>query len=1085
MNKLKKLLKHLPLITAATAMGLGVFVIKGTKEKKPVEEAAATYTNGDAATYYNGIGNATGDSLLTALRSLNGSKRKSQVGYKPMLNNPSTGYYITDPGTGNNTITTFYSGKSNSGTSGLNREHVWPDSRGGNLVEDDIHMPRPTLIAENGSRGNSFFVQGKKSSTAGWDPAMESFGLESYRGDSARIVFYCVVASSSLSLVDKENDSTSSNTMGKLSDLLRWNIEYPVLDREKTRNEGAEYLQGNRNPFIDHPEYACKIWGNTNSTTKSICDNATYPTEAHTAGIRTDDGYTIGSTNTTVYSLAVGETVNFLPFVDGAYNSGVSWTLSNYDVASSIYYGRGSYTNGVTIEGLAAGTSVLTVSYSYNDNGETKYATASVTISVTASGGGGSSSGGQAEGVENLTSATYTVSSTSAVSTTGTAPATSSAEYSQTYGTKEQITDGNSATLTLSGYSGKVITGIKLNMHSNGSKGAGSFTASVGTDPIANTSGNFNTWYDNTSFGTTNRDVNVTLTNSSRIVGSGEDVTLTIEGTTNSLYIHSYTITYGTPTEQGGSSGSEEVTLSSITATGMTQNYNVGDTFSFDGVLRANYSNNTSGEVLPTSVSSPDMSTSGNKTITLSYTEDGVTKTTTYTIYVAEVQKTLTSISVSTAPTKTSYYVGDNFNPAGLVITRTYEDSSSDTYTYSGHTSEFSFTPSLSASLNVSNTSVTITYGGKSTTQAISVSEAPFVNTIAALYNKSAGTLSGNTFYGLYMGYTIHTNKSGTVTYYDLFVGNGEYAILIYGCYTSLPSFEEFETGLSVTGGYLNIYNNLYEVCNYANSTNYSITISQISSSQISEYVAPISMYTITGDEAGDNAQDKKTASRLATLSGTVKQAPVKSETSDDKTAIVTLANGNDVSVFIKANAGLDYDKLNSALTVGNSVNLKGFTSIYKTQYQFVNPQVVEASATYGYEDFAQDILDLTNSICSSSGEKESSLSGVWMNLEVNKYSQLQESAKLVLVGYSANKDSSDVTAQAMARYDQICRKYASCTNFIGRSGAEYISASSKLSINNDGSNGSMAIILVVSLFSTSSLLVLLVIKKKRNSMGR
>ena len=873
--------------------------------------------------------------------------------------------------------------------------------------------------------------------------------------------------------------------MGKLSDLLKWNINYPVLDREKTRNEGAEYLQGNRNPFIDHPEYACKIWGNTNSTTKSICDNATYPTDAHTAGIRTDDGYSIGTSNTTVYSLAVGETVNFLPFVDGAYNSSVSWSLSNYEVASSIYYGRDSYTNGVTIEGLAAGTSVLTVSYSYSDNGETKYATASVTITVTASGGGGSSGGGQAEGVENLTSATYTVSSTSAVTKTGTAPATSSASYSQTYSTKEQITSGNSATLTLSGYSGKVITGITLNMHSNGDKGAGSFTASVGNDPIASTSGKFDTWYDNTSFGTTNRDVTVTLTNSSRIVGSGEDVTLTIQGTTNSLYIHSFTITYGTPSEQGGS-GSEEATLVSISASGMTQNYTVGDTFSFDGVLRANYSDETSGEVLPTNVSTPDMTTSGNKTITLSYTEDGVTKTTTYTIYVAEVAKTLVSISVSTAPTKTSYYVGDNFNPAGLVIKRTYEDSTYDTYTYSGHTSEFGFSPSLSESLSVSDTSVTITYGGKSTTQEISVSQAPFVNTIAALYNKSeAVTLSGNTFYGLYMGYTIHKNKSGTVTYYDLFVGNGEYAILVYGCYTSLPSFTAFETGLSVTGGYLNIYNNLYEVCNYVNSTNYSITISQISSSQISEYVAPISMYTINGDEAGDNAQDQKTASRLATLSGTVKQAPVKSESSDDKTAIVTLSNGNDVSVFIKANAGLDYDKLNSALTVGNSVNLKGFTSIYKTQYQFVNPQVVEASSTYGYEDFAQDILDLTNSICSSSGDKESSLSGVWMNLEVNKYSQLQDSAKLVLVSYSANKDSSDVTAQAMARYDQICRKYASCTNFIGRSGAEYISAASKLSINNDGNNTSMAIILVVSLFSTSSLLVLLVIKKKRNSMGR
>ena len=220
--------------------------------------------------YYNGIDD-TASNLLSQLRSLNSKKRTSTVGYKNMLNNPEKGFYVTDPGNGANTITTFYSGKNNNGTSGLNREHVWPDSRGGNYVEADIHMPRPTLTKENGSRGNSFYVEGKCSPYGGWDPAKEDFGLESYRGDSARIIFYCVIASNQLSLVDKENDSTDAHTMGKLSDLLKWNLEYEVLEREQVRNNGAQSLQGNRNPFIDHPEYACKIWGNTNDATKKVC----------------------------------------------------------------------------------------------------------------------------------------------------------------------------------------------------------------------------------------------------------------------------------------------------------------------------------------------------------------------------------------------------------------------------------------------------------------------------------------------------------------------------------------------------------------------------------------------------------------------------------------------------------------------------------------------------------------------------------------------------------------------------------------------------------------------------------------------
>lgn len=222
--------------------------------------------------YYESISDSlTGEDLLDALNKLNNKKRKTTVGYKTMLNEPSKGFYVTDPGTGSSTITTFYSGKNNNGTKGLNREHVWPKSRGGNLVEGDIHMPRPTLNAENGSRGNSFYVEGMCDPENGWDPAMESFGLESYRGDSARIIFYCAIANKDLTLVDKTDDNDNNKTMGKLSDLLKWNLKYNVLERENIRNKGAESLQGNRNPFVDHPEYACRIWGNTNATTKSIC----------------------------------------------------------------------------------------------------------------------------------------------------------------------------------------------------------------------------------------------------------------------------------------------------------------------------------------------------------------------------------------------------------------------------------------------------------------------------------------------------------------------------------------------------------------------------------------------------------------------------------------------------------------------------------------------------------------------------------------------------------------------------------------------------------------------------------------------
>ena len=237
----------------------------------------------DPGDYYGTITDSmTGETLLNALRAINKEAKKSEVGYSAMGTSASGKFKYTDydPSTvqydENNqpygtTIVSFYSG--NKMTS-FNREHVWPNTHGGNLVEDDIHMPRPTIPAENGSRGHSFYIEGMKSNkNEGWDPAMEDFGVESYRGDSARIIFYCMVANTQLTLTD--DGSLSSNTknkqMGVISDMLSWNLRYQVLDREHRRNSGAQYLQGNRNPFIDHPEYACRIWGSTNSKTKQIC----------------------------------------------------------------------------------------------------------------------------------------------------------------------------------------------------------------------------------------------------------------------------------------------------------------------------------------------------------------------------------------------------------------------------------------------------------------------------------------------------------------------------------------------------------------------------------------------------------------------------------------------------------------------------------------------------------------------------------------------------------------------------------------------------------------------------------------------
>lgn len=240
----------------------------------------------DPGDYYGSITAQTGNELLVQLRDLNLKKRVNVFTYKKL--NSYYKYTDYDPvgaqidsTTGlpyNNRLLSFYSGIS---TTSYNKEHVWPNSRGGGEKgtagtphpDADLYMPRPTISAENSDRGNSVYVEGMCHSANGWDPVTafkDTIGVyQSIRGECARIIFYCMTVNSKLVL--NESTSCDGNNMGKLSTLLKWNLENPVNPREINRQKGVQYFQGNRNAFVDHPEYACRIWGATNSATRSIC----------------------------------------------------------------------------------------------------------------------------------------------------------------------------------------------------------------------------------------------------------------------------------------------------------------------------------------------------------------------------------------------------------------------------------------------------------------------------------------------------------------------------------------------------------------------------------------------------------------------------------------------------------------------------------------------------------------------------------------------------------------------------------------------------------------------------------------------
>lgn len=124
--------------------------------------------------------------------------------------------------------------------------------------------------------------------------------------------------------------------------------------------------------------------------------------------------------------------------------------------------------------------------------------------------------------------------------------------------------------------------------------------------------------------------------------------------------------------------------------------YFVGETFDSAGlVITAYYNDNTSEQVTGYTLSSPDMSVYGNKTVTVTFDE----KTVDFNILVVDIS----GIEVKTMPTKVEYQKGDVFDTTGLSILVKYTDGTSETKTTGFEVSGFD-------SSSVGKKTITVTY---------------------------------------------------------------------------------------------------------------------------------------------------------------------------------------------------------------------------------------------------------------------------------------------------------------------------------------------------------------------------------------
>jgi hypothetical protein len=54
--------------------------------------------------------------------------------------------------------------------------------------------------------------------------------------------------------------TTDASKMGRLTTLLMWHLIDQVSPEERARNDAVFTQQGNRNPFVDHPQWVTEIW---------------------------------------------------------------------------------------------------------------------------------------------------------------------------------------------------------------------------------------------------------------------------------------------------------------------------------------------------------------------------------------------------------------------------------------------------------------------------------------------------------------------------------------------------------------------------------------------------------------------------------------------------------------------------------------------------------------------------------------------------------------------------------------------------------------------------------------------------------
>lgn len=415
-------------------------------------------------------------------------------------------------------------------------------------------------------------------------------------------------------------------------------------------------------------------------------------------------------------------------------------------------------------------------------------------------------------------------------------------------------------------------------------------------------------------------------------------------------------------------------TLQSLSYSGLPTKTSYYDGESFDAsgmIITAHYDSTDTAIVTNDCVFTPNPLTAGTTDINISYNDGSTTAQLLVEDLIVVTSRTLQSLSVAVSPSKTTYFVGESFNPIGMSITATY-DTGSPVTNYQGY--DYSPTGPLNT---VGSQTITITdkvITTISTTLSVQVNEVPPITELFI---------------------SEYVEGSGNSKAIEIFNGTG--------------------TSVNLSDYKLRVHSN-----GATSTTNIDLGTGSLANNDVYVIANPSSNSTILA--VADN-----TTSGLIVFNGNDAVSLFKVSTSTNIDVIGTIGTdpGAQWTGTAANGAGSTLDKTlvrtSTRLSPNSTFTWSEWNVYVQDTLTYLGSHTVYSASVIEAVSYGTNFLSTTSAGCSAKSSAQ--LSDAWSGLETS-YNALSSEAKAYLSSLTPNENGNDAE-HAVARYIYIVGKYS------------------------------------------------------------